>query len=120
MKESIDDRILEKAKREILENTEEALAIMCCYIASPDKFKDSFEWSCFVGHLFSLVMESQVGLKNPSGLRYDEIEEMTIDEKIKDKLSELNVKEKANIFAFLIGVSNPLTQEKIDSVAMSI
>jgi hypothetical protein len=50
-------------------------------------------------------------------LRYDEIGELMVDEKIREKLGKFDVREKTNFVAFLEGASKPMGLDVVEAIA---
>ena len=114
-----DEDLIQKAKSEILQDSEAALDMLCLLLATTKKFEDRYEWSFVLGRAFALMQE-QANLKNSSKLRYDEVGELMIDETIKDLLGGFDAKQKANIYAFLKGALKPFDLSTIEAIAGKI
>jgi hypothetical protein len=113
MGKSKDEALIEKAMEKIKDDTQTAIAMICVGLAHPKGFKDEFEWSYALGHLFAMMMESGFHIKNEE-LLYDETGGTIIDEKINEYLSKCNVVERTNIAAFLLAATTPMTQKNVD------
>jgi hypothetical protein len=111
-----DKNLIEQAKKEISEDHATAIVNLCMLMANPKKFKDLLEYGYFLGGLFALVADSQLAKTRPE-LRYDEIGELTVDERIKVELAKFDVKEKTAIAAFLSCASKPLSLDKVEAFA---
>jgi hypothetical protein len=111
-----DEVLIEKVTGEISQDSEAAIMILCILLASPEKFKDLFEYSYCFGKLFALVMDNHFGKISPK-LSYDEAGETIIDERIEREIENFSAKEKSNIAAFLLGASKPLNLSTIEAIA---
>jgi hypothetical protein len=119
MGKSKDEKTIEAVTNEILQNNNTAMAMLLIALATPEAFKDEFEWSYSLGKLFSVAMEVGFHKKNEE-LLYNEAGEAIVDDQINQMLGKFNVIEKTNIAAFLLAASKPTTQAEIDSLAEQI
>jgi len=108
-----DEKMIQGEAKEIRRQQENALTNLCVMIATPHRFKNGLEWSFLLGKMFSL--QHEVG-----GFVHDKFNDFNdefIDSRLQELLRDLCPGERAQLCAFLLGATQPVTLNKIELIA---